>query len=113
MNALSAYLGIAFMRLLAVLPLSWVRALGWLLGSVLFLLLKSRRHVAIVNLTLCFKEQTIEQIRRLARKNFIYYMQAMLDRGWLWHGSADVTLRRLKQVLKRLSRYSGPQALDS
>jgi Kdo2-lipid IVA lauroyltransferase/acyltransferase len=96
MNTLGAYFAIAFMRLLAILPLSWVRALGWLLGSVLFLLLKSRRHVAIVNLTLCFKEQTIEQIRRLARKNFIYYMQAMLDRGWLWHGSADVTLRRLK-----------------
>jgi KDO2-lipid IV(A) lauroyltransferase len=84
------------MRLLAVLPLSCVRGLGWLLGSLLFLLLKSRRNVAIVNLSLCFKEHSRQQIRRLARKNFIFYMQALLDRGWLWHGSAATTLRRLK-----------------
>jgi Kdo2-lipid IVA lauroyltransferase/acyltransferase len=96
MSTLGAYLAIGFMRLLALLPLRVVRGLGWLLGSLLFLVLKSRRHVAIVNLTLCFKEQTNEQIRRLARENFIFYMQALLDRGWLWHGSAAVTLRRLK-----------------
>ena len=96
MNTLSAYLAIGFMRLLAILPLSWVRGLGWALGSLLFLLLKSRRHVAIVNLTLCFPEHSRQQIRRLTRQNFIYYMQALLDRGWLWHGSAAVTLRRLK-----------------
>jgi Kdo2-lipid IVA lauroyltransferase/acyltransferase len=96
MSTLGAYLAIGFMRLLALLPLRVVRGLGWLLGSLLFLVLKSRRHVAIVNLTLCFKEQTNEQICRLARENFIFYMQALLDRGWLWHGSAAVTLRRLK-----------------
>ena len=95
-SKLGAYLGIGFMRLLAILPLSWVRGLGWLLGSLLFLLLKSRRNVAIVNLTLCFPERSKQQIRRLARQNFIYYMQALLDRGWLWHGSAAVTLKRLK-----------------
>jgi Kdo2-lipid IVA lauroyltransferase/acyltransferase len=93
---LGAYLAIGFMRLLAILPLCVVRALGWLLGSLLFLLLKSRRRVAIVNLTLCFPEHPRQQIRWLARQNFIYYMQALLDRGWLWHGSAAVTLRRLK-----------------
>jgi len=96
MSSLGAYLAIGFMRLLAILPLSWVRGLGWLLGSLLFLLLTSRRHVAIVNLTLCFKEHSRQQIRRLARQNFVYYMQALLDRGWLWHGSTAVTLRRLK-----------------
>ncbi len=96
MNVLGAYLAIGFMRLLAILPLSWVRALGWGLGSLLFLLLKSRRHVAVVNLTLCFPEHSRQQINRLARQNFVYYMQALLDRGWLWHGSTAVTLRRLK-----------------
>jgi Kdo2-lipid IVA lauroyltransferase/acyltransferase len=96
MSTLGAHLAITFMRFLAVLPLSWVRALGWGLGSLLFLLLKSRRHVAMVNLTLCFPEHSRQQIRWLARQNFIYYMRALLDRGWMWHGSAAVTLRRLK-----------------
>ena len=96
MSSLGAYLAIGFMRLLAILPLSWVRGLGWLLGSALFYMIRSRRRVAEVNLTLCFPEHSRQQIRRLARQNFVYYMQAMLDRGWLWHGSAAVTLRRLK-----------------
>jgi KDO2-lipid IV(A) lauroyltransferase len=93
---LGAYLAIGLMRLLAILPLSWVRGLGWLLGSALFYVIRSRRRVAEINLTLCFSEHSRQQIRRLARQNFVYYMQALLDRGWLWHGSAAVTLKRLK-----------------
>jgi Kdo2-lipid IVA lauroyltransferase/acyltransferase len=95
-SKLGAYLAIGFMRLLAILPLSWVRALGWLLGSLLFYVIRSRRRVAEINLTLCFPEHSRQQIRWLARQNFIYFMKALLDRGWLWHGSAAVTLRRLK-----------------
>ena len=55
-SKLGAHLVIGFMRLLAILPLSWVRALGWLLGSVLFYVIRSRRRVAEINLTLCFPE---------------------------------------------------------
>ena len=95
-SKLGAYLAIGFMRLLAILPLSWVRGLGWLLGSLLFYVIRSRRRIAEINLTLCFPEHSSQQIRRLARQNFIYFMQALLDRGWLWHGSSAVTLRRLK-----------------
>jgi Kdo2-lipid IVA lauroyltransferase/acyltransferase len=95
-SKLGAYLAIGFMRLLAILPLSWVRALGWLLGSLLFYVIRSRRRIAEINLTLCFPEHSRQQIRWLARQNFIYFMKALLDRGWLWHGSAAVTLRRLK-----------------
>ncbi len=95
-SKLGAYLAIGFMRLLAILPLSWVRALGWLLGSLLFYVIRSRRRVAEINLTLCFPEHSRKKIRWLARQNFIYFMKALLDRGWLWHGSAAVTLRRLK-----------------
>ena len=96
MSSLGAYLAIGFMRLLAILPLSWVRGLGWLLGSALFYMIRSRRRVAEVNLSLCFPEHSRQQIRQLAHQNFVFYMQALLDRGWLWHGSGAVTLRRLK-----------------
>ena len=68
---LGAYLGIGLMRLLAVLPLSWVRALGWLMGSALFYVIRSRRRVTEINLSLCFPEHSRQQIRRLARQNFI------------------------------------------
>ena len=96
MNELLAYLGIAFIRLLALLPLSWIRALGRALGVLFFHTIRSRRHIATVNLKLCFPVLTDAQIKKLVREHFVYFMQALLDRSWLWHGLPDVTLKRLK-----------------
>lgn len=91
-------LGIVFMRLLARLPLAWVRALGWALGWLLYLLVVPRRRVAWVNLRLCFPHWSKPKLRQVARQTFIHFSQAWLDRGWLWHGDAAVTLQRLNIV---------------
>lgn len=88
--------GVVFMRLLGVLPLSWVRALGWLLGWVLYLLVVPRRRVARVNLKRCFPDLSEPQLRARVIEVFIRFAQAWLDRGWLWHGAPEVTRRRLK-----------------
>lgn len=87
--------GILVMHLLGRLPLAWVRALGCLLGWVLYALAASRRRVAHTNLRLCFPDQSARQIRTLTRATFVHFAQAWLDRGWLWHGSPEVTRRRL------------------
>lgn len=87
--------GIAVMHLLGRLPLAWVRALGWLLGCVLYVLVVPRRRVAQTNLRLCFPDQSAAQIRALAFRTFVHFAQAWLDRGWLWHGAPEVTRRRL------------------
>lgn len=89
-------LGIVVMRLLGLLPLAWVRALGWLLGCTLYLLARPRRRVVWVNLGLCFPTHSPRRIRTLAIQTFVHFAQAWLDRGWLWHGSAAVTRRRLQ-----------------
>ena len=91
-------LGILVMRLLAHLPLSWLRALGWLLGWVLYCVIVPRRRVVAVNLALCFPDWTPQRRARLARLTFIRIAQSWLDRSWLWHGAPEVTLRRLKVV---------------
>ncbi|MBX3586196.1 MAG: lipid A biosynthesis acyltransferase [Ramlibacter sp.] len=88
-------LGIQFMRLLALLPLGWVRALGWALGWVLYALVGSRRHVVRTNLDLCFPQWTPAQRRALVPRVFVRFAQAWLDRGWLWHGTPALTRRRL------------------
>ncbi|MGE0496850.1 MAG: lipid A biosynthesis acyltransferase [Ramlibacter sp.] len=88
-------LGIQFMRLLALLPLGWVRALGWALGWVLYALVGSRRHVVRTNLDLCFPQWTPAQRRALVPRVFVRFAQAWLDRGWLWHGAPALTRRRL------------------
>jgi KDO2-lipid IV(A) lauroyltransferase len=87
--------GIVFMQLLGRLPLAWVRALGWLLGCVLYAVVVPRRRVATTNLRLCFPNKTLRQIRVLVFQTFIHFAQAWLDRGWLWHGAPDVVRRRL------------------
>jgi KDO2-lipid IV(A) lauroyltransferase len=88
--------GVMFMRLIAPLPLAWVRALGALLGLVLYGLAVPRRKVVMVNLALCFPQRTLQERRRLARQSFVYFAQAWLDRAWLWHGRPETVRARLK-----------------
>ena len=88
-------LGILLMLALAPLPLAWVRALGWLLGWVLYAVVGPRRRVVRVNLDLCFPQWTARQRAALVPRVFIRFAQAWLDRGWLWHGSPAMVRRRV------------------
>lgn len=87
--------GIATMQLMAALPLSVVRAMGLLLGWLLYALVVRRRRVVRANLLLCFQELPAQQIRRLTRETFVYFAQAWLDRSWLWHAPRERVLQRL------------------
>lgn len=90
--------GIAFMRVLARMPLAWVRALGHALGVFLYWTIWPRRHVVDANLRTCYPQWSAAQRRRVTRGVFIHVAQAWLDRGWLWHADADVTRRRIALV---------------
>ena len=83
-------------RWTGLLPLSWVRFLGAVLGWALFVLVPSRRHVVQVNLRLCFPQWTAAQLRRNVRAVFVHFGQSWLDRGWLWHADPAVLRRRLR-----------------
>ena len=87
--------GIVFMQLLAALPLRWVRALGWALGGLLYLLAAPRRRVVQANLQLCFPQLSAAQRQAMARQTFVFFAQAWLDRSWLWHGHPDKLRQRL------------------
>ena len=93
-----SHLGVVFMRLLAFLPLAWVRGLGRAVGVLLFYVVRSRRRIAEVNLALCFPQKTEAERRALTRQVFICFVQAWLDRGWLWHGKPEVTKARLRMT---------------
>ncbi len=98
MGALLSHLGIAFMRLLAWLPLPVVRTLGWAMGWGLYALVGSRRRVVATNLALCFPHMPAPQRRAMVQQVFVCFAQAWLDRGWLWHASAAVVSKRLHFV---------------
>jgi KDO2-lipid IV(A) lauroyltransferase len=90
-----SHLGILFMRAIAPLPLPWLRALGYVLGLVLYALVWSRRRVVDVNLRLCFPHWSDAQRRKVARDTFVHVAQSFIDRAWLWHADPEVVRRRV------------------
>jgi KDO2-lipid IV(A) lauroyltransferase len=89
-------LGLWLLRGLGYLPLSWLRALGAALGGVLYRVVRSRRHVVLTNLRVCFPQLSVAERKALARQNFVYFAQAWLDRSWLWHRSAACIQSRVQ-----------------
>ncbi|MBC5764853.1 lipid A biosynthesis acyltransferase [Ramlibacter sp. GTP1] len=83
------------MKVLARLPLPFVRGLGSVLGALLYAVVVPRRRVAMRNLELCFPDWTSRQRRDVVRRHFTYFAQAWLDRSWLWHAHPDVTRKRI------------------
>ena len=89
-------LGGWFMRVLAHVPLPALRALGWCLGQLLYVLAVPRRKVALRNLALCFPKATVAQRSRWARETFVVFCQTWLDRSWLWFAPREVVQRRVR-----------------
>jgi KDO2-lipid IV(A) lauroyltransferase len=99
-------LGVLLMRAIAPLPLSWVRALGWVLGWLLFLVVPRRRHVVRVNIALCFPQWSAQEREALVPRVFIAFAQAWLDRSWIWHGTPR-QLRARVRLTGALSELEG------
>ncbi|MBK7720187.1 MAG: lipid A biosynthesis acyltransferase [Simplicispira sp.] len=93
---MSGRMGVALMRLLAHVPLPLLRALGWLIGEVLFVLAAPRRRVALRNLELCFPHEEVRTRRRWARQSFVAFCQSWLDRSWLWFAPRETVLKRVQ-----------------
>jgi KDO2-lipid IV(A) lauroyltransferase len=91
-----SHVPIVMIRVLALLPLPALRALGWLLGALLYFLVGSRRRVVDTNLRLCFPAWSKQERRWQTFACFVYFAQAWLDRGWLWHGRPEMVLKRLR-----------------
>jgi KDO2-lipid IV(A) lauroyltransferase len=85
---------LGLMWLLHWLPLPVLGRLGTLVGSLLFVTIRSRRHITLTNLRLCMPELTEQQRRHIALKHFQGYARAILERSLLWWGS-EARLRRL------------------
>lgn len=76
-----------------IVGLSWLLhwlphpALAWLghgLGSLLYFLGRSRRNVALKNLSLCFPQWPVSEHRRVARRHFQSFAQVVLEQCLLW-----------------------------
>ncbi|MFT5959762.1 MAG: KDO2-lipid IV(A) lauroyltransferase [Burkholderiaceae bacterium] len=85
---------LGLMWLLHWLPLPILGRLGAAVGSLLFVTVRSRRRITLINLRLCLPELTEQQRRHIALKHFQGYARAILERSLLWWAS-EARLRRL------------------
>ena len=92
---------IALIWLLHWLPLPILGRLGEALGSLLFVIMKPRRHITLTNLLLCFPEKTEAERETIARQHFQAYARSALERGILWWAS-EARLKRLMVVEPRV-----------
>ncbi len=89
--------------LLHLLPLPALRALGGVIGRLLYAFGRARRHVALTTLRLCFPELSEGARAALARRHFVAFGRAFLDRTLLWWAP--------RSRLERLIRLKGAEHL--
>lgn len=99
-----SYVALGLLWLLHWLPLPLLRALGWLIGHLLFALATERRQVVLTNLGLCFPGMSGLARMNLARRHVVAFTQAFLDRAVLWWAP--------RSRLERLIEVQGLEHLD-
>lgn len=103
------WIGLGFLRVLALLPFSWLAASGTQLGKLLTVLPIPFRAVARRNLELCLPELTGAERASLLRRHFASLGIALFETATAWWGSkrrvariADVDgLEHLERALAR------------
>jgi Kdo2-lipid IVA lauroyltransferase/acyltransferase len=82
------------LKLLALLPLSALQAIGALIGWLLWLLPNSRRSTAITNVERCFPDLSPAERKRLAREAIRHEVTTFVETPMIWLGS-DAKVRGL------------------
>jgi KDO2-lipid IV(A) lauroyltransferase len=68
------------------LPFSWQMAVGRLIGALALRLAVGRRHIAAVNLRLCFPDQSEQQHQRLLQAHFDALGKGVVETALAWWG---------------------------
>ena len=89
-----AWTGLGLLRCLCRLPYTWQTAVGRLLGKVSLHLARRRRHIAEVNLSLCYPELAASERHRLLEAHFASLGIGILEMAMSWWGT-DRRLRKL------------------
>ena len=75
------------LRPIMYLPRKWVMALGGVLGNHMYRRNKKRRHIAEINLRMCFPELSNSARAKLLREHFRQHARGLLDAALAMWGS--------------------------
>ena len=78
------WLLILLLAICAVLPRRLARAIGAGVGNLFYKVNKKRRHIAKVNIKMCFPELSEQQRYNMLRDHFRSYGQNFIDMGLIW-----------------------------
>lgn len=101
---------LALVWLLSALPMALQARIGRGVGRLMHALARERRRVAATNLALCLPELDAAAREALVREHFALAGRSLLERGLLWHASAE-RLKRLVHVegdVGFAERHPGP-----
>lgn len=84
---------------LSRLPLPVLHTVGGAIGWCFFLVPNRRRHVAKVNLALCFPEMNRRGQRRLLRETLVEFGKSLLETAVLWTKDPAKIRQLVKQVI--------------
>jgi KDO2-lipid IV(A) lauroyltransferase len=99
------WLVFALMRLIALLPLTWMQAIGAGLGLMVYRLVPSRRRVARINIRQAYPDYSEEQIRTLNRASFKSLGVSVAEIALAWWGNRD--------YLRSICEVDGKEHLDN
>jgi Kdo2-lipid IVA lauroyltransferase/acyltransferase len=89
---------IPLLRLLALLPLHWARALGRLLGRVCWWTQRRMATTTLTNLQLCFPALESAKRSELAQASIQHTFEAICETGAVWLWPAERTLGLINRV---------------
>jgi len=103
---------IVLLRLMNALPFNAQIRIGKFFGLVLYRLAKTRRHIAHVNISLCFPTLSQDQQRSLVKKSFVNYGIGLTEAAMAWWSNprsfdAKVTLEGREYLDQALSGGKG------
>jgi len=86
------------LRLLSLLPLSWLHRLADGVGEIIYRLPTETRRVSLINLGKAFPDLTDAERQQLARRSIRETIKAAFELGPLWYGNLDNAMSKVVAV---------------
>ena len=83
------WLFFAFLRIIILLPLSWIEAIGSFLGWLVYRLAPSRRRVTRINIQQAYPEYTEVEIKKLIKSSYKSLGISIFEMALAWWASRD------------------------
>ncbi|MDH5649364.1 MAG: lysophospholipid acyltransferase family protein [Gammaproteobacteria bacterium] len=100
-----------FLRLIAHMPLRFSRGVGSFLGLLLYCINRKRRHIANVNIGLCFPQLSARERKRFVRNHFKLNGQGLTDAAFLaWANESRIVKKTRIIGLERYRQYLAKKA---